>query len=368
MWRDILPGGRVSASDINNLADWGEQTVTGNVGVTRSAAGLHIATPDDARILIRITGAADAGAYPWEEVYRDAVLGSIEVVGDGRTGTTDDVPAYELNDTEDVPEGTVCEATLDDSGEFLMFEVPGSALPGATVTTVDGTPNYTDIETWKFDETDGFVLTNPDTGVVRIDIQGASASQAGIVLTTAQTWAGNKIFNNKVAVNMAAVDADYDLFASNIKANTTVRAPNLVGNNGTFANGSDVTVGHASGITFYEAGIADIDGPVGDEEARIVVSDDVTAGEYVMEITLSETPTATPPLVSFLVSLFLQKGKLRLEKPGGSGAPEPVYSCQGSDGVSDTQGGLVFVGGIFTGGTLAIDGGDITGTIDGGTW
>lgn len=355
MWRDILPGGRVSASDINNLADWGEQTVTGNVGVTRSAAGLHISANDDARILIRITGAADAGAYPWEEVYRDAVLGTIEVVGDGREGTTDDVPAYELNDTEDVPEGTVVEATLDESGEFLVFEVPGSAITATFIVgTVDGSPYLSGIHSFAFDELDGFVITNPTTGVARVDIAAATEDQAGIVTTGTQTFGGDKYFPDNIGTHDAVITGDMSCATGS--AGTFAVDDWLTSSKHTVACPADFGTTVVEWMKFNYSGIAG------------VTVAEITHGPVISSGAQFLIRTFNPGLGGVLeIGAFLT-GRFDISKGDWPDASDPFYSCRGLAGVDITEAGVTYTGGIRTGGTLAIDGGDITGTIDGDTW
>lgn len=73
---------------------------------------------------------------------------------------------------------------------------------GVAVTTVDGTPSYTGIDTLKFDEADGFVITNPSANIARIDISAASSSSVGIVTTGSQTFAGLKTFQDYIATSL----------------------------------------------------------------------------------------------------------------------------------------------------------------------
>ena len=45
-----------------------------------------------------------------------------------------------------------------------------SLTPNPTVEEVDGAPSYTDSDTIRFDQADGFVLTQPGAGIVRVDL------------------------------------------------------------------------------------------------------------------------------------------------------------------------------------------------------
>jgi len=73
-----------------------------------------------------------------------------------------------------------------------------------TVDEVDGSPSYTSINRLTFDQSDGFSLSNPATGQVRIDIQPASTSQTGVVNTTTQSFSGYKVFEGQVVAPHSA--------------------------------------------------------------------------------------------------------------------------------------------------------------------
>jgi hypothetical protein len=81
-------------------------------------------------------------------------------------------------------------------GVFTVLQGGGGGL--STVDEVDGSPTYSAITYLSFDQADGFALSNPSTGKVRIDISPASTSQTGVVNTTSQTFGGKKTFNNGI--------------------------------------------------------------------------------------------------------------------------------------------------------------------------
>lgn len=87
-------------------------------------------------------------------------------------------------------------------GDELYLLLSGSGLTGGSVDAleVDGTPNYGNRSRLLFDQADGFVLTEPAAGDVRVDIAAATASQAGVVSTTAQEFGGDKGFADCVYV------------------------------------------------------------------------------------------------------------------------------------------------------------------------
>jgi len=83
-------------------------------------------------------------------------------------------------------------------GVFAVLQGTAGSL---TVEEQDGSPSYTDVTKIRFDQADGFSLSNPSTGTARVDILDATASQAGIVSTTTQTVGGLKAFNNAMVVH-----------------------------------------------------------------------------------------------------------------------------------------------------------------------
>src|SRR5262245_28074584 len=69
----------------------------------------------------------------------------------------------------------------------------GGGGPGTiTVQEVDLAPTLTGISTLRFDQTDGFVVSQPAAGIARIDMAGATYSQAGTVYPGSQVWQGDK--------------------------------------------------------------------------------------------------------------------------------------------------------------------------------
>ncbi len=65
---------------------------------------------------------------------------------------------------------------------------------------------------------DGFLITAPSAGIVRVDISPASNTQAGVVITTAQQWAGDKTFEDKVSVLSKFTATDHVRFTLNTQS------------------------------------------------------------------------------------------------------------------------------------------------------
>lgn len=72
---------------------------------------------------------------------------------------------------------------------------------GIDIEEGDGSPSYAGVVTIIVDQSDGLRLTQPGgAGTATLSIQDASASQAGIVSTTTQTFGGDKTFADDVEV------------------------------------------------------------------------------------------------------------------------------------------------------------------------
>lgn len=203
-FRRFTPGPmQLSAAGMNRLLDAVERfdkafahpMRAGKLIPQQTSIGTRLAVDVDEIFWIQITGTATGTAYPWSEV-RDDGDGTFTVLGQGRAGTATSLPAYAVGGSTSVPSGTVCPALLAIDKLSVLFLAPAAGL---AADTVDGSPSYTGITTLRFDEADGFSLTNPAAGVLRIDILAATASQAGIVSTTTQTFGGDKHFEGRTS-------------------------------------------------------------------------------------------------------------------------------------------------------------------------
>lgn len=86
---------------------------------------------------------------------------------------------------------------------FLTIDVTGATGPaGGTIEVkeADGTPDVTGVTTLVMDQADGYTVTDTGGGVVNLGIADATASQAGVVSTTTQTFAGIKTFLGNVVI------------------------------------------------------------------------------------------------------------------------------------------------------------------------
>jgi hypothetical protein len=155
----------------------------------------------NAMFLAEITAVTGSSpyVYSWKEMVPDPAGTGYEDADPGRTGDADDQPAYEINDVE-LAVGTLvqirCRGVQD--GE-LRFEIDTGATSnpptGLTVKEFDGSPSYTKITSLEIDQAQGGVVTQPALGRAKVSWADATASQAGVVSTSAQTFAGYKHFS-----------------------------------------------------------------------------------------------------------------------------------------------------------------------------
>lgn len=165
----------------------------------------------------KITGKTSSGGtwkYAWSEQRVVASTGALEAATEGRSGTTSVGYAVEMNNSEVATDTYVwMRVRASITGDLVYdFMAPDGTLAGgdsiAVVEEVDGSPSYTAISTLRFDSADGFVVTQPGTGIARVDIAAATASQAGVVSTTTQTIGGIKTFQSSYTAFTAGGDPD----------------------------------------------------------------------------------------------------------------------------------------------------------------
>ena len=153
--------------------------------------------PKYERFPAKITAVDGSGNYSWTEQFYDS-SGAYSDLVNGRSGTPSNMPALERNGTTATafPFYAVLQSRLLVDGQPVYeFDVSaGMHTIGITTEAVDGTPSYSGTKTIRFDEADGFSLSQPAAGVARIDMLSAGVSQAGIVDTASQSFAGVKTF------------------------------------------------------------------------------------------------------------------------------------------------------------------------------
>lgn len=238
--RDAVSG----AGDLT--ADWGPQ-------------GLQITDARPRPVWARITGVAGGtNRYSWVQIDESDTTLPDWGAGFALTGSTTvgQWPAYEVTGNGSVATGTKVQLWQSPAGQFWLFYSPTGITAGITAEEVDGAPSYTSTTTLRFDQGDGFVLTQPAAGVTRIDIQGASGAQPGVVTGGVQVWNGNKEFNGVVTCDgpgtALSVTNDAIVFgtltSSDFNCTGAYSVSGVPGWAGTFATGDARTATVAGGI------------------------------------------------------------------------------------------------------------------------
>lgn len=141
------------------------------------------------------------------------------------TSTVSGNGAVEVSGRTDIASGTKVWMEPDPNGRGFLFTVSDTG-GGLTVSEVDLAPSYTSITTVRFDQADGFVVSQPAAGIARIDQTPASATTVGYVTIGFQTLAGAKTFQDDAyfqgtigtgrigSTNSISADADIEAFSS----------------------------------------------------------------------------------------------------------------------------------------------------------
>lgn len=153
----------------------------------------------------RLTGQSTVGGlrrYTWVEQSVDPSTGDTEDAEFAREGTADTNWALELNNA-DVPDDTIvwlrfrCMTEGRPTYEFLA-PTTGTGAGPLTVQEADGSPAVLNVTTITTNQTQGLRTTSGGTGIAALSVDDASTTQAGVVSTAAQSFNGNKFFDDYV--------------------------------------------------------------------------------------------------------------------------------------------------------------------------
>jgi hypothetical protein len=136
-FRDVRPGGPLSAAELNRAMDEVERlarlTVAPPLELVRDASGLHLRLGGFVSFWAELTAGPTSSAYAWSEVAPDpATPGDWVTLDAGRSGTVTRNAAYELNGQ------TVSLTVDDDPTRVQLWTTPFDwfvfAAPEGTVT------------------------------------------------------------------------------------------------------------------------------------------------------------------------------------------------------------------------------------------
>lgn len=108
-----------------------------------------------------------SGRYPAKRIVYDAAEGTQTQV--------EDVWYVDLGNAAAAATGSFTGRHVGYANGRPVYVGGATAVGGVTVRDIDSTPNYTGVTIIEFDQADGFVITNPAAGRVRIDFSGGSS-------------------------------------------------------------------------------------------------------------------------------------------------------------------------------------------------
>lgn len=127
-----------------------------------------------------------------------------------------------------------------------------------TVREVDLSPSYTDCVGIEFDQADGFVVSQ-SAQIARIDLAAATTTQAGIVSTTTQGFAGDKTFTGNVTVHGYIIAGGNDTEYLSINQGTPTLGTTYLGG-GSSQSAGVLSLQGAADCTLYLKADGDIEG------------------------------------------------------------------------------------------------------------
>ena len=146
-------------------------STTGNLNFSSGPSGLALDDNTRPQRLFKITGGSNP--YSAQEVYVDEDDGSRDDVGTSAV-TTGSEQLWELNGVTTVPVDAVVVGVPNTYGVGWVFDAAAATL---TVKESDGVPSYSSITSLEFDQADGFTVTQPGAGRVKIDFTEPTASK-----------------------------------------------------------------------------------------------------------------------------------------------------------------------------------------------
>jgi hypothetical protein len=151
---------------------------------TRGLAPDNSLEPLTAELFVaKVTNDAAAPLYEFREAWE--VAGAWVVKAGGRVGGALNPAVAAPGVALALDDLFLCRSAAGDGG--TRWEAVAK-IPGLRAEEVDGTPSYTGASTLRFDQADGFSLSQPAAGVVRVDLLPASPSQTGVVTPANQDF------------------------------------------------------------------------------------------------------------------------------------------------------------------------------------
>lgn len=337
----------VEAGTFAVLAD--DLTADGATGAPTNAAALATRAAERAADWLRVRGTY---GRPVARAWRDFQGAAVGLVGVWADRVTYDDRGGEMRTWATQESGADMEA-FRPLGKWPVWW-PLSTTGGSgsiTAEEADGSPSYASTTTLRFDQSDGFVLSQPGAGIARVDLADATASQAGKVSTSAQTFAGLKTFNAGIIALDGVIGTTYLLPPAGAPIAQLV-VPNIL-----------ATAPAPTATT----------PPQGSSEGYVALVAADTYGAYLLATSQPDSThgtdlwvfpqVATPSVNNHYTGRFVVTGRYAAWVPDGLGSGT-VHT-----GGSATTGGLTFVNGLYISGTASgyTAGGTDVAVADGGT-
>lgn len=242
--------------------------------------------------------------------------------------------------------------------DMVLFATAASAAGSSlsiTAREVDGTPSYSGVETFTFDQADGFTLSQPAAGEVRVDIAAATGTQAGVVSLSDQTMGGGvKSFPSGVSVNTANTTGAQLTYQSSLGQIFQASSHSVSGGQVTIRNFTtySTALNLYGQLSMYLSD--DPDTPLFAMPNLAIQLDDISPSSCFGTIRLTTESEASGSFL-FMLGHETFGNCFRITALDGKFAI-------GNDkiGQTTTQAGLVFTGGILTGGSFSGGSGTVT--------
>lgn len=209
---------------------------------------------------------------------------------------------------------------------------------GITVEESDTSPSYPSTTTLEIDQAQGGVITQPGANRVKLSWASASLTTPGVVDTSAQTLAGAKsfkdftTFHDEIVVGNGYTGATYPTLADPARLN--LKETQLSPGGGLFS----------SQVMAYREDFAV---PVAGNYNHVVATRIVSGSVYLQTLLKYNAETGVH-------TFELHRGAFTGSAVSGS-ATTCAYAIDGLLGGTATLGGMEFTGGIYTDGTLTVD-------------
>lgn len=317
-----------------------------------SFAGAGRVKPIQIGFPVELTGVWNATTgYPWKRL----MLSGVAVANASplqMTGTN----AVPIDGNTALTSGTKGWLEPDPGAVGYLF-ITGETELTLTVEEADGSPSYTGISTLRFDQADGFVVTNPSAGVARVDFTGVTGSGAS---PRVAVWDGSTSLTSVSGFEFTGGDlfvpSDFTaagtVYAGLVLATTTSAQQNVAYTSVALIRGGDDTAAAGTGyigpstlpyLSYLLLVDARTGGSLGQAGALAYTAGNTDDEAYFAAMPNQLSPTNYCSVVAFgKFGVVTNPGVSTTPTWGYTGTPGPGFTTHG--GVVITGGSGSFVG------------------------